>query len=762
MKTIEDLLRNLARPEVLEFALASDRLPCVKVGGSFQPVDGAAPSTDAILQMLVGVGGSRHVELLSTKPTQWTTRLDGLGTVSISAIMRNDVVQARFTLTKRELRQSPIPAPPDVNPASGTGTITLTKDTISSIEAAAAPRPDARPEVKSRVVTARVTALLDEPVVASSDDDDEPTLMTQPTAAGPARAKPVALDLEMDDDTSPRPVAAPRPPSHGAPSEEETTNEIELGTTSEGMSVILQTPPPSSGPTQRASATASTSPGVMKDTVRNLQGMMTPDFAKVVAPARKSVPPSPVKEVSAAPLSPPLSPSSPPPPLPPLAPLPAEPVSTKTAPTSVPPAPAPAPAPAPGPPPLTPHVSDREPSVIEHARIIASPGAASTGLVELLALARATEASDLHVVSGRPVLVRIAGELVPRSKIMDAAAVERLGREAIPKRELAAFDSDGACDFMLDHAAHGRFRVNVTRQRTGLKVCFRVIARQIPTLASLGLPESLAASARHHQGLIVLSSPAGHGKTSTLTAMVDVINRETSKHVITIEDPVEHLHPRKKALMSQREVGTHTRSVATALRAALREDPDVIVVGELRDAESVRLALAAADTGHLVLTTMSTPSAFKTIDRLIELFPRAEQPQIRRTIAGALRLIVGQRLVPNVDHTRLEVAAEILPGSMSLYTLLRDTKASQMPSAQPRSKVAGIVRLDDALAELVRSGKATCEDARLFAEAPDDLEGLLGVQPSSPWPEIGKMPEETMDLGGLLSKAGSLFGKKGG
>ncbi len=192
-------------------------------------------------------------------------------------------------------------------------------------------------------------------------------------------------------------------------------------------------------------------------------------------------------------------------------------------------------------------------------------------------------------------------------------------------------------------------RVNVARQRTGLKGCFRCIPAAVPTLASLGLPPEIERATHHHQGLVLVTGPTGHGKTTTLAAIVDIINRDTTHHVITVEDPVEYLHPRKRALMSQREVGTATRTFAAALKASLREDPDVIVVGELRDTETVRMALAASETGHLVLGTMNTPSAAKTIDRLVDLFPTADQQQVRMTLAGGLHLIVSQRLVPTTD-----------------------------------------------------------------------------------------------------------------
>jgi twitching motility protein PilT len=381
-------------------------------------------------------------------------------------------------------------------------------------------------------------------------------------------------------------------------------------------------------------------------------------------------------------------------------------------------------------------------------------------LSSLLEEARRLEASDLHVIAGRPPLYRLVGELQPRGEVLSPEAVEAMLLEVVPDRLRPVLDRSGSCDFAYDSPATGRFRVNVSRQRTGYKGTFRVIAREIPTLESLGLPTDIARATHHHQGLIVITGPSGHGKTSTLAAIVDIINRDTHHHVLTVEDPVEYLHPRKKALMSQREVGTHTKSFASALKGSLREDPDAMVVGELRDTETVRMALAASETGHLLITTMNTPSAAKTIDRLIDMFPPGDQAQVRMTLASSLRLIVSQRLLPNADNTGLVAAAELLPGSISLGNLIRDNKTYQIPSLQQRGKSLGIIRFDDSLAELVRSGKTTLETAKQYAENPDELEAVLtGKRLNVPPPE---QPSALEAQGArLLSKMGSLLNKKG-
>lgn len=384
---------------------------------------------------------------------------------------------------------------------------------------------------------------------------------------------------------------------------------------------------------------------------------------------------------------------------------------------------------------------------------------------QLLEQARASRASDLHLVAERPGLLRIAGEIVHASSPIPARAVEKIVMPLVPPRLAPVLEREGSCDFPLVHPQYGRFRANVSRQRTGLKLSLRLVPAEVPTLASLGLPTSIAKATEHHQGLIVVTGPTGHGKTTTLAAIVDIINSETSHHVLTVEDPIEFVHPRKRAIMSQREVGTHTKSFASALKAALREDPDVIVVGELRDTETVRMALAASETGHLVISTMNTPSAAKTIDRLIDLFPPGDQAQVRTTLAGGLRLVVSQRLLPTAGRDGVAAAAEVLPGSIALWNLIRENKTFQIPSLQQRGRSLGIVRLDDSLAELVRAGRVALETALAAAEAPDELEQQLtgaAKQVAAPEPAAspatppGKEPAATR-----FQRAGAIFGRKG-
>jgi twitching motility protein PilT len=362
--------------------------------------------------------------------------------------------------------------------------------------------------------------------------------------------------------------------------------------------------------------------------------------------------------------------------------------------------------------------------------LIDEPSEVPPALAALVAEARRRNATDLHVAANRPMLVRTLGELVaidpaPRP----AAEIEALVLPLLGPARRRQLDERGYVDLAIDLPGGGRLRTNISRQRGGLKGAFRLAVAVPPSLVELGLPAAVAKVTEHHQGLIVIAGPSGHGKTTTLAALVDLLNRARPIHILTIEDPVEIVHPRHAAVVSQREVGRHTLSFAAALKASLREDPDVIVIGELRDRETVEIALTAAETGHLVLATMSTPSAAKTIDRLIDMFPPDEHPQVRASLGAALRAIVAQRLLPDAQGTGMVAAVELLVGVLALATLIRDNKLFQLPNLMQRGRAFGMLRLDDSLLELVRAGKLAEDVALRHADSRKELTAALHPPP---------------------------------
>lgn len=378
----------------------------------------------------------------------------------------------------------------------------------------------------------------------------------------------------------------------------------------------------------------------------------------------------------------------------------------------------------------------------------------STALRDLLARARAAGASDVHVMSEQPCQVRALGELKPEGAPLADAQVRAWLEPLLDASRQQQLASLGYADFAVDVAGAGRMRVNVCRQRTGLKGCFRLIADKPPTLAELGLPEELAQVTRQHQGLVIVSGPNGQGKTTTLGALVNLLNETKPVHIITIEDPVEIVHPMRRAVVSQREVGTHTQSFQRALKAALREDPDVIAIGELRDRETVEMALSASETGHLVIATMSTPSGSRTIDRLIDMFPPDDQAQVRATLAGALKLVVSQRLLPRRDGRGMVAAAELITGGIPLWSLIRDNKLYQLASLLQRGRAFGMIRIEDSLNQLHRQGVID-EDAARGAAGDPRLIGMgLATAEAAPPPAPAQDAQKAAGLRGLFGRKG--------
>jgi twitching motility protein PilT len=335
----------------------------------------------------------------------------------------------------------------------------------------------------------------------------------------------------------------------------------------------------------------------------------------------------------------------------------------------------------------------------------------------LFAFARESGASDLHVTPDEPPFLRING-IIQRvdMKALSAGQVDALVDEILDPVRRPLLDKHGAVDFCYTIPGAGRYRVNVFRQIRGTGVVVRIIPGVTPTLASLGLPKHLDEIGTYHQGIILLTGPAGAGKSTTLTALVNVLNESRSTHVLSLEDPIEFLHSPKKALINQREIGRDSRSFAAAMRGALREDPDIIIVGELRDKETMRLAMVAAETGHLVIATMQTTSATATIDKLVESFPTDEQQQVRVQLAGSLKLIVSQILVPSADGKSRVATFEILKSTSPVRAIIRDGKTYQLGSAMQIGRSQGMLTIDASLELLLADGKITQETAYNFAQ----------------------------------------------
>jgi len=336
-------------------------------------------------------------------------------------------------------------------------------------------------------------------------------------------------------------------------------------------------------------------------------------------------------------------------------------------------------------------------------------------------------ASDLHLSSGMPPLIRKDGSMMP----LDAAAepltpeaIEQLLDPIMPEKNRHEFHERHDTDFAYEIAGLARFRANVFMDRKGRGAVFRVIPTNILTAEQLGLSPYILQLCRLSKGLVLVTGPTGSGKSTTLCAMVDYINRERRDHIITIEDPIEFVHPNKGCLINQREVHTHTGSFKHALRAALREDPDIVLVGEMRDLETVAIAIETAETGHLVFGTLHTTTAASTVDRVIDQFPTDRQAQIRVMLSESLRGVVSQTLCKKIGGGRV-AALEVLIVTPAVSNLIREAKTFQIPSMMQVGKAIGMVSLNDALMELVTKKLVAPEEAYLKAVDKPALEALL-------------------------------------
>ncbi|MFP4182503.1 MAG: type IV pilus twitching motility protein PilT [Thiohalospira sp.] len=336
-------------------------------------------------------------------------------------------------------------------------------------------------------------------------------------------------------------------------------------------------------------------------------------------------------------------------------------------------------------------------------------------LEELLALAVRQGASDLHLSAGMPPLLRIDGELRRvNTPELDDRTVQALVQGIMSERQRRTYEEEQELDFAVELAGLGCFRVNAFHQNRGAGAAFRHIPGEILDLDRLGAPGVLRELAALRTGLVLVTGPTGSGKSTTLAAMVDHKNRNEAGHILTIEDPIEFVHDSRRGLVNQREIHRDTNTFQAALRSALREDPDTILVGELRDLETIRLALTAAETGHLVFGTLHTSSAAKTIDRVIDVFPAAEKDMIRSMLAESLRGVVAQVLLKASGGGRV-AAHEILVGTSAVRNLIREDKVAQLYSVMQTGQSAGMSTLDQSLQQLVSRGSVAREEARRFA-----------------------------------------------
>jgi twitching motility protein PilT len=336
-------------------------------------------------------------------------------------------------------------------------------------------------------------------------------------------------------------------------------------------------------------------------------------------------------------------------------------------------------------------------------------------------------ASDLHLAVGAHPAVRVRGaiELLADTPKLDAETIRVLLYGILTTEQQKRFELDRQIDLTYAIPGLARFRLNVFMERETVAAAFRVVPHELKTLEELGLPDTLAGLTTLPRGLVVVTGPTGSGKSTTLAAMIDEINRTRTDHIITIEDPIEFLHRHKRCIVNQREIGTDATGFAAALRAALRQDPDVILVGEMRDLETIATALTAAETGHLVFGTLHTQSASSTIDRIIDVFPGAQQDQIRAQIAGSLQAVVTQALLPTADGQSRVAALEILVPDDAIRNLIRQAKVEQIYSYMQTGSRGGMQTLEQSLADLVVRRVVTSEEAIARSSRREELIGLL-------------------------------------
>lgn len=332
---------------------------------------------------------------------------------------------------------------------------------------------------------------------------------------------------------------------------------------------------------------------------------------------------------------------------------------------------------------------------------------------ELLRLAHGSQVSDIHITVNSPVVFRIHGRLRPLpGESLKPADTAELARQLMTTEQYQQFLEHGDMDFSYGIHGLARFRINVYKQRGSVGLAIRIVPSHIPSMEDLGLPAIMKDFAGKPQGLLLVTGPTGSGKSTTLASVIDYLNRKDSSHIITLEDPIEFIHDHKQSMVNQREVGLDTPSFASGLRSALRQDPDVILVGELRDLETISTAISAAETGHLVFGTLHTADAPQTIDRIIDVFPSGMQAQIRIQLASVLLGVVSQRLLPRMDGSGRKAAYEVLANTPAVANLIRSEKIYQIRSVMQTGRAQGMQTMDNALRDLVQRGVVSVQDAK--------------------------------------------------
>ena len=346
---------------------------------------------------------------------------------------------------------------------------------------------------------------------------------------------------------------------------------------------------------------------------------------------------------------------------------------------------------------------------------------------DILKEAKENGASDVHITVGLPPKMRLNGKLIPMESYgkMLPPNTREIVEEIMDEKKLAKLEDNGQHDMSFSVPGVGRYRLNVFKQRGSYAMAFRVVATEIPSAQSLGIPDTVVDLYQKKRGLVLVTGPTGSGKSTTLASIIDQINNNREAHVITLEDPIEFTYQHRMSIVNQREIGTDSNNYASALRAALREDPDVILVGEMRDLETISTAITAAETGHLVLSTVHTIGASNTVDRLIDVFPSHQQQQIRIQLAGVLEAIICQQLLPRADGNGRIAAFEVLHINSAVRNLIREGKSHQLITYMQTYRKQGMITMDDAILELYRSQQITREAALQFAQDPDTMQNKM-------------------------------------